>query len=343
MPQVTFEIDEVARCAWNEILQTAPRATSLFAFLEDLLEPGPNLVWREKGPGRGTEMRRSFSGMFGRFFARAFLETHLDFVWFAAIDGDNFHLSRNWRVSRRPKSQTEMPDWICARPGELAIGEAKGSHQKGNATRGGMPGPIKTADGQISGVRVQKRVRHRTRTTWQSKGVKGWAVMSRWGLANPPRSPFLYALDPETEGEKPTPEEIDELVQAVARTHIEQTALGLGLLKSTDDRVTVTPRRLVQVADDHVKRHFAGSIITPFGPLDLDFDQAKELSDLLPNPDLVRFVGLEESVFTDYLQGQRLAPRERQRIGDRSLVGRDGLVVAPVQQVIDLGFQTDQA
>lgn len=339
LPRVSFDIDDVARCAWNEILQTAPRSTSLFAFLEDLLEPGPNLVWKGQGPGRGTEMRRSFSGLFGRFFARAYLEVHHDFVWFAAIDGDNFSLSPSWRVSRKPRSKTEMPDWICARRGELAIGEAKGSHQKGNATRGGMPGPIKTAGGQIAGVRVQKRVRNR-RITWRSKRVKGWAVMSRWGLADPPRDPFLYALDPETEGEELAPEELEQLVQAVARTHIAQTALGLGLLKASG---TVASYPRVRVVGDQEKRFFAGAIITPFGPLDLDFERAKELAALLPNPDLVRFVGLEEDLFTSYLDEQTLVPRERQHIGEFSLVGRDGLVVAPITQIIDFGYRSDLA
>ena len=341
MTRVPLDIDDVARCAWNEILQTAPRSTSLFAFLEDLLEPGPNLVWRENGPGRGTEMRRSFSGLFGRFFARAYLQAHHDFVWFAAIDGDNFPLSPSWRVKRKPGSQTEMPDWICARPGELAIGEAKGSHQKSNATRGGMPGPIKTADGQIRGVRVEKLVRAGPRPIWRPKRVKGWAVMSRWGLADPPRDPFLYALDPETDGDKLTPEEIVALVQAVARTHVEQTALGLGLLKAFDEAVTPTARRRVRVADDQAKRSFAGVVITPFGPLDMDFDRAKELADMLPDPDLVRFVGLEEGLFANYLERQPLVPRQQQQIGDRSIVGTDGLVVAPIKQIIDLGFQTD--
>ena len=340
MPRVSFEIDDVARCAWSEILQTAPRSTSLFAFLEDLLEPGPNLVWKGQGPGRGTEMRRSFSGLFGRFFARAYLEVHHDFVWFAAVDGDNFQLSPNWRVSRKPHSKTEMPDWICARPGELAIGEAKGSHQKSNATRGGVPGPIKTADGQITGVRVQKRVRNRLGMTWRSKHVKGWAVMSRWGLADPPRAPFLYALDPETEGEELTPEELEQLTQAVARTHITQTGLGLGLLKISDNDMVPTPRSRVRVADDQENQFFAGAVITPFGPLDLDIDRAKALSAFLPDPNLVRFVGLEEELFSRFLAGQTLAPRARQRIGNSSLVGRDGLVVAPINQIIDLGYQT---
>lgn len=340
--EISFDIDEVARCAWGEILQTAPRSTSLFALLEDLLAPGSSLVWRDNGPGRGTEMRRSFSALFGRFFARAYLTLHHDFVWFAAIDGDDFHLSPNWRVSRKPRSKAEMPDWICARHGELAIGEAKGSHQKGNATRGGKPGPIKTAEGQITGVRVQKKVHHPQRTTWQSRRIKGWAVMSRWGLANPARDPFLYALDPETDGEKPTPEEIDELVQAVARTHVQQVASGLGLL-DTDKAPTAVPRRARVVGDTEKQRLFIGSVITPFGLLDLDFDRARELAALLPNPHLVRFLGLEEVLFNNYLQGQTLLARHKQRIGDLSLLGSDGLVVAPIDRITDLGQEGDQS
>jgi hypothetical protein len=340
MGQMFLDIDEVARCAWNEILQTAPRATSLFAFLEDLLEPGSELVWREQGPGRGTEMRRSFSGLFGRFFGRAYLQTHHDFVWFAAIDGNDFNLSPTWRVSRRPSSLTEMPDWICARPGELAIGEAKGSHQKGNATRGGKPGPIKTAEGQIKGVRVQKSIVTARGPRWSSKTVKGWAVMSRWGVATPPRAPFLYALDPETEGDHLTPTEVEELVQAVARTHVAQTAIGLGLLKPSDEHeLKVQPRRQVRVRNDQQKRRFSGAVITPFGPLDLDFERANELSKLLPDPGLVRFVGLEEELFSSYLREQMLVPRQHERINELSLVGKDGLVIAPIDQILDEGIE----
>jgi hypothetical protein len=97
------------------------------------------------------------------------------------------------------------------------------------------------------------------------------------------------------------------------------------------------------VADDQEKRFFVGAAITPFGPLEIDFEQAKELSALLPDPDMVRFVGIEEDLFRDYLQEQPLVPRQRQRIGDLSLVGSDGLVVAPISQIIDFGFRADQA
>ena len=51
--------------------------------------------------------------------------------------------------------------------------------------------------------------------------------------------------------------------------------------------------------------------------LDLNFDRARKLADLLPDPDLVRFVGLEEGLFANYLERQPLVPRQRQQIGDR--------------------------
>ncbi len=340
-PTVPLDIDAVARCAWGEILQTAPGSTSLFGFLEGLLEPGPSLTWRAQGPGRGTEMRRAFSGLFGRFFARAYLQEHHGFVWFTAIDGNNFMLSPSWRVRRKRGSATEMPDWICARPGELAIAEAKGSHQKGNATRGGVPGPIKTAAGQITGVRVEKRIPRRpgVRPHWSARSVKGWAVMSRWGLAAPLRAPFLYALDPETEGEPLSKDETERLIQAVARTHLEQTAEGLGLIKPNDDgKIIFPPRRRVRVVDDASGRRFLGGVITPFGLLDLDLDQAKSLASYLPDPRLVQFVGLEESLFIALLQSSRIDPLAAVQIGERARLGADGLVVAALPDIIDEGY-----
>ncbi len=335
-PTVSLDIAAVQRSAWSEILQTAPRGNSLFAFFEDLLEPGSNLIWREAGPGLGTEMRRSFSGLFGRFFARAYLEGHHDFRWFAAIDGDDFNLSPRWRIRKKPGSKTEMPDWICAQPGALAIAEAKGSHQKGDATRAGEPGPIKTAKGQIEGVQVQKGFPARAGLRWRAKSVKGWAVMSRWGTSSPARSPFLFALDPDTEGEPLTADEINDLVQAVARKHIEQISIGLGLLRRTDPNTTVpTSARRVRVANDSQDRQFAGTVLTPFGALDLPLDRVSELTKLLPNPDLVRFVGLENSMFSAYLQGGDLKPRNREQLGESSSIGGDGLLMASISDLIE--------
>jgi hypothetical protein len=164
--------------------------------------------------------------------------------------------------------------------------------------------------------------------------------MSRWGVAALPREPFLYALDPETEGEAPTPDEVEELVQAVARTHIAQTAAGLGLLYPDQDPSSKRPtHRGIGIRDDPEKRLFAGMVVTPFGPLALDLVQARELSKQLPDPSLLRFIGLEEELLSAFLQDQTLVPRPRSRISDHALVGPDGLVVAPVSEIVDQTFQ----
>ncbi|MDF0491590.1 hypothetical protein PX554_26095 [Sphingomonas sp. H39-1-10] len=338
-PALTLDTLDVARCAWGEILQTAPRSTALATFFDDLLASGPDLVWRGTGPGLGKEMRRAFSGMFGRFFARAYLSLFHDFSWFHPIDGDHVFLSPRWMITRYPGAKRDMPDWICARPGALALGEAKGSHQASGAVAGGRPGPIKTAIEQIRGTLILRGTPNPSGPmTWTPRSVKGWAVMSRWGIEHGPRSPYLYAYDPSTEGEELTPEETDDLVQAVAQSHIFLTARGLGLLKSDQEGV-ITPasRRRVRLAgDDDAKRGFLGAIITPFGLLDLDLDRAKALAALLPNPDLVRFVGLDEQMFNAHLRHQPLQPLHRQVIGDLTMVGSDGLVVAPIEQIGDI-------
>jgi|SRR5262245_40006859 len=89
-PAATCEVDTavVARCAMAEVLQTGPNAGPMSLLFDEHLVSGHNeLVWKGSGPGRGTEMRRAFSGLFGRFFARAYLQYYHGFTWFAPIDG----------------------------------------------------------------------------------------------------------------------------------------------------------------------------------------------------------------------------------------------------------------
>lgn len=332
--EIELDIADVARCALGEVFQTAPHSASAFAFLEDLLAPGGQLVWREGGLGRGTEMRRSFSALFGRFFARSYLQVHHGYIWFSAIDGNPFRLSENWRVAKRNNSKTEMPDWVCARAGELAIAEAKGSHQTGNPTGPGYPGPIKTASGQIQGVLVQRRVGS-GRSAWVNKQVKGWAVMSRWGVMSPPRDPFLFALDPNTEGEPMLSPDTEELIALVARGHVEQLATGLGLLEPSKGELSPKSHLSIRLGHDDPKGVYAGVFIGPLGVLNTSLEGAREIAALLPNPDSVKFLGLDERVLDDYVSGRPISPTERRHLGDQATIGDDGLVLAPIRQVLE--------
>jgi hypothetical protein len=131
-------------------------------------------------------------------------------------------------MKRDPSARIDLPDWICGGPGQLAIAEAKGSHQSASLSQGTRPGPIRTASKQIQSVRGQvSRMRAGT-TRWIDRSVKGWAVMSRWGVEQPPRDPYVFVRDPEMRGEPLSEEEIPTLILPVAREHVRQTLEGLG-------------------------------------------------------------------------------------------------------------------
>ncbi len=341
MKRIPFDIDLVAASAWGEILQAAPGAQSLAGIMEALLAPSStDLVWQASGPGRGTEMRRAFSGMFGRFFARAYLQLNHGFTWFNPIDGDNYLLSPTWRVRRKPTQKTDMPDWICAKPGQLAIGEAKGSNIEGAFPPKGTPAPIKKAGKQIKGVQVEKLITAGAAPHWVAKQVKGWAVMSRWGTANPPRDPYLYALDPDTDGEALSASEKDELEQVVARRHVELLAIGLGIVEQEEienpeiDSPTLKGRHFAASSAD-VPGEFRGMVFSPFGRLDLDLQQAQALSAGLPDPRMLQFVGIDEKVLKAYLSKGRLAPLAAKRAREKIVLGTDGLIVAPISRLSD--------
>jgi hypothetical protein len=102
--------------------------------------------------------------------------------------------------------------------------------------------------------------------TWVDRTVKGWAIMSRWGVETPAREPFLFALDPETTGEPLSNEEVAEVVQDIARAHVRLTLEGLGytdLLRDPNDVGVARPprQRDTVVLQVEVRRRVAFSVL----------------------------------------------------------------------------------
>jgi hypothetical protein len=338
------DTDLVARCAMGEILQTGPKSGPMSALFETLLVAGTTqLVWKGRGPGRGIEMRRAFSGLFGRFFARAYLQRYHGFTWFAPIDGTPTYLSKNVRVRRKTRASSELPDWVCARPGELAVAEAKGSHQKSNSTKGGRPGPIKTAERQISGVVLEKAQQAGRIKQWIPRTIKGWAVMSRWGVEDPRRDAFQYVLDPETAGESLSSHDREEIVQDVARVHVAQTLEGMGYsdlaaeFVAVDIAEPVRPRQTAVIEiEGEDANGYLGAAVGPFGLLPMTLDEAREAAGTLPEA-LARqflFVGIDIDVVRHLRDKSAVEPRETRRISEGMTIGPDGLLFAPIQRII---------
>ncbi|MBX5160809.1 MULTISPECIES: hypothetical protein [Rhizobium] len=329
------DTDQVGLSALSEIIQTAPGSNPLPLLFDELLSPGTaQLVWKGSGPGRGVEIRRAFSGLFGRFFARAYLERYYGFTWFSPISGSPYNLSNRLRVVRQPGREFDLPDWIMAGPGVLAIGEAKGSHAKGPAPTSGLPGPLRTAYEQISRVWVQKVD---PAGVWVNRQVKGWGVMSRWGVESPARRAYHCVLDPDTEGEPLSGEELEEAIQDVARSHVALLLDGLGRPDLVDKRASpgFSPQQVSATIEGLGERTFIGGIVNNFGFLPMSIDDARAVQASLPERlrPTVRFLGLETDVVEQYRSGSVIKAQPFRIDASGPSLSSDGMMLAPLERI----------
>lgn len=217
---IDVDLREVAACGIRELLSVGGSSLGLGTFLDDLLVSGTNeLRWLGDGVGKGREMKRGFSAIFGRFFARWYLTKHHRFYYFLPTDQQNGCQFGSLRI-QRTKGQ-DLPDWFMAGPNGCALGEAKGSHDK-SVTSVSKAAPLVKATRQLSRARVRIR---RTRIS-----LKGWGVMSRWGTDQNGLSPLLYVSDPKTRGE-PLPD--DEVQRLLKYAHWHQSMRILNALGIT--------------------------------------------------------------------------------------------------------------
>ena len=166
-----FDLDQVELAAFRETLQTTLGANPFSAFISGFLVPySGSLIWLGEGPGVGREMRRAFSALFGRFFARAYLSDCHNLVWFAPLNGPDHVVRERLRVRSRGSRQ-DFPDWICASRAHLALAEAKGARSGSRLTSYSHPAPIKQAIKQLQNCRVSTF--RRGTGNWVDRKVKG--------------------------------------------------------------------------------------------------------------------------------------------------------------------------
>jgi hypothetical protein len=223
-----FDLDQVEMAALRETLQTTLGANPFSSFIRAFLASyTDSLVWLGEGPGIGREMRRAFSALFGRFFARAYLSDCHGFVWFAPLDGRVQRVAPRLRVAPSGPHQN-LPDWICAGQRHLALAEAKGARGTTRLTYQSKPAPIRQAIKQLQNCRVS--VFDRARQDWIERRLKGWAVFNQWCIQSSNAVyPFLYVVDPVTHGEELADNDLPMLIRAVAREHVAGLFRGLRL------------------------------------------------------------------------------------------------------------------
>jgi hypothetical protein len=235
---ITIDTSDLAVSATRELSQTSPVLMGLGAAIRDLLVPGDTeWRWRDTGPGVGREVRRSISGLFGRFIARWYLETHHGAGAFVPIDRDTFtfhvpSMTAWFRVKRRPGTAADLPDWVWAAPpaapGAPPTGgflEAKGTYYRNQLLRS-----LAGAQTQLS----QLTIEHGTAPAgpWITLQTKGWAVATGWATARPMKrgfpAPILRVEDPVERGEMWTQEHSAAFFDGLRRLQMAQSLAGLG-------------------------------------------------------------------------------------------------------------------
>jgi hypothetical protein len=315
-------------------------------------------------------MRRALSSIFGRFFARWYLRTHQGFSFFFPIDRSPQPISRRLVIQRT--GNVFLPDWVCARPGYLCIGEAKGSTANGNFTIE-TAAPLRKARTQIENAQVW--VQRTMPLRFEMCQIKGWAVMSRWATEDrPDYDPLLYALDPETRGIPLNPGEAEALAKDVEKAHYRVLLEGLGKPHiahqvqdlgapdrafvdhfgqptSYDPVFPILPAKArteaVILKDPRFQGlPFIGAIVDAGGRvIDHTVEELTNGTYSLP-PDISRqlfFVGVDQSVIEDEISGAAVAGRRPAEFVDSSGTGtsrpsllsykKDGFGIVPLEGV----------
>jgi hypothetical protein len=224
--QLSLSTADIAAAAVSEITQLALPSAPFGLFLDQLLAPNdPWFKWISQ-LGQVRETRTAFSGLFGRFVARAYLERHQRYQFFDPIRSDSQVLAGapSLTVQRKQNTPGDLPDWVIARAqgaNSFAIAEAKGSHNKA--------GPWTV----LEGAKTQAN-RVEVLSGGQALTTKRWAIATRWAVAGNPslNTPWLVVHDPDDGDRKATPAESAAVVRGVALRHFAALLDGMQMPKS---------------------------------------------------------------------------------------------------------------
>jgi hypothetical protein len=233
------------------------------------------LRWADGGLGAGTELRRAYSGLFGRFFARGLLENMLGVVSMIPLQSQGpTDLGNETTVSRCKGG--DMPDWVGWSP---ALGRYVLAEAKGRLTGTHSAWMSKTPNCITKGLRQFERCK----VTRQGAKLrtKNWLVASLWATdVNANHQPVMVAWDPEEDGQ-----DLGQDEQLMHQRELERR-WALSILRAMGRQEVVSlpdkaPRRrlgLVKVIDSSPTQqaHEVGysALISSFGIFPLSAEEA---------------------------------------------------------------------
>ncbi|MCL4065393.1 hypothetical protein M3484_02235 [Pseudomonas sp. GX19020] len=145
----------IASAAAEETLQGSPLAGAwLNLFSAQLSQDDPFWLRWSGDMAESAELRRAYSGLYGRFFARALLQQHLGFTSFLSLGRNGLQIPNSVNVKRIRKG--DIPDWIawCPSRNRHVLGEAKGTLTAKDFLGQTIPKCVQEGKKQFQRVRV---------------------------------------------------------------------------------------------------------------------------------------------------------------------------------------------
>ena len=218
-----FSLWWAALAAADETMQGGPLVPAWLRLFSAHLSSADPVRLRWGGDlGESAELRRAYSALYGRYFARALLASRLGFTDFVPLRTDVTRLANGVRVRRIAKG--DIPDWIAWDPasGAYCLCEAKGSLTGNQAAfMGGTPTCVIEGKKQFGRVQVVDRSGTAMRT-------RNWVAANLWSTDVRQRESVSLLWDPPGEGMAvPEPERVEH-ADGLRRRRIANLALRLG-------------------------------------------------------------------------------------------------------------------
>ncbi len=212
-----------ALCAAEETIQGSPFASAwLRLFQAHLSDHVPDMLrWRDD-LGSSSEVRRAYSGLYGRYFACALLADELGITDFISLETNCTRIDRG--VTVRRVATGDIPDWIAWDPRGpgYVLCEAKGrlsGNLRGYLTE--RPSCINAGKAQFARVEVRDTGNRKIAT-------RNWVAVNRWSTDERGGQPVSLLWDPPGDGESLSEEDASRHAAAIRRHRVGAIARGLG-------------------------------------------------------------------------------------------------------------------
>lgn len=217
----------LAHAAAEETLTGSPLTSSWLKLFRTHLSTKDQYWLRWRGDlAESTELRRAFSGLYGRFFARALLNHHLGFTCFCSLKRNGLNILDTIKVVRT--SGGDIPDWIAwdERNSRPVLCEAKGSLTARDFLSANIPKCVATGKKQFYRVR--------TSVLGETIYPAEWVAATRWATDVRNGNPITMLCDPPVEDEPLDEEKIKVCREILTRAWINSIAKGMGWSDAND-------------------------------------------------------------------------------------------------------------